>query len=362
MAESQVPFPYTPPEMAAIRASVSADRFATYLREAKGDERYAVELYLYNARLAKAFLYPLHVTEVTLRNAIDGVLVALHGPDWPANAGFRGILTPESLGSLDKAISRARDKQANPPRGQVVATLTFDFWSNLFRHEYDRSLWQVNLARALPHAPKGTTRAGVQKLVRNINHLRNRIAHHEPLLHQPVRTIHADIVDLTGLISPVMSRWLKHFSTVAAVTRNKPGPNLVGQTVFSRCDPNFQPVRPEDTLLDVLTAYRSNLPALVCVDAFGRPTNLLSAADILAYTASKAVADGGIVDFNDHTVGSVLEAGTLKGRWVSLPGDAPLAELVDALKGPAVRGVVSVDTVAGGAVPRGVLLRAHRRY
>ncbi|GJD30991.1 hypothetical protein PMNALOAF_2243 [Methylobacterium adhaesivum] len=362
MAESQVPFPYTPAEMAAIRASVSADRFATYLKEAKGNERYAVELYLYNARLAKAFLYPLHVTEVTLRNAIDDMLVALHGPDWPTNAGFRTILTPESLTSLDRARSRAREKQPNPPRGQVVATLTFDFWSNLFRHDYDRSLWQVNLPRVLTNAPKGTTRAGVQVLVRDINHLRNRIAHHEPLLHQPVRARHAEIVDLTGLISPVMSRWLKHFSTVAAVTRNKPGPNLVGQTVLSRCDPNFQPVRPEDTLRDVLAAYKADLPSLVCVDADGCPISLLSAADLLAYTASEAAAQGGIIDFNDHTVGSVLDAGTLKGRWVQLAGDAPLAELVDALKAPAVRGVVSVDTVAGRTVPRGVLLRAHRRY
>ncbi|MEE7462090.1 hypothetical protein MFUR16E_12700 [Methylobacterium fujisawaense] len=348
--------------MAAIRASVSTDRFATYLSEAKGNERYAIELYLYNARLAKAFLYPLHVTEVSLRNAIDGVLVALFGPAWPTSPALRGILTPESLGSLDTAISRANAKQLNPPRGQVVATLTFDFWSNLFRHEYDRKLWQVNLTMALPYSPKGTTRAGIQVLVRDINYLRNRIAHHEPLLHQPVRARHADIVALTGLISPVMSRWLKHFSTVAAITRNKPGPNLVGQTVFSRCEPNFQPVRPEDKLLDVLTAYRADLPALVCVDATGCPVNLLSAADILAYTASKAVADGGIIDFNDHTIGSVLEAGTLKGRWVQLAKDAPLAELVETLKAPAVRGVVSVDTVAGRTVPRGVVLRAHRRY
>lgn len=362
MAESQVPFPYTPTEMAAIRASVSADRFATYLTEAKGNARHAIELYLYNARLAKAFLYPLHVTEVTLRNAVDGVLVDLYGANWPASAKFRDLLTPESLGSLETAVSRATLKQASPPRGQIVATLTFDFWSNLFRPEYDRPLWQVNLPRALPHAPKGTTRAVVQILVRDINHLRNRIAHHEPLLHQPVRARHADIVALTGFISPTMSRWLKHFSTVATVTRNKPGPNLVGQTVSSRCDPNFQPVRAADTLKTVLAAYRADLPALVCVDAAGCPVNLLSAADLLTFTAAKAVSDGGIIDFGEHTVGSVLDAGTLKGRWVQLAGDAPLADLVDALKAPAVRGVVSVDTVSGQPVPRGVMLRAHRRY
>ena len=82
MAESQVPFPYLPAQMQAIRASISEPRFATYLAKGGNHDEYAMALYLYNARVAKAFLYPLNVAEVTLRNAVDGILVGRFGVSW----------------------------------------------------------------------------------------------------------------------------------------------------------------------------------------------------------------------------------------------------------------------------------------
>lgn len=46
-------------------------------------------MYLYNASAAKAFLFPLNVTEVMLRNAIDDILVAKFGVSWHQDANFR---------------------------------------------------------------------------------------------------------------------------------------------------------------------------------------------------------------------------------------------------------------------------------
>lgn len=82
MAESQVPYPYDAATIASLKASLSEPRFATYLTKAAGNETFAFALYLYNARLAKSFLFPLSVAEVTLRNAVDGVLRQLHGDEW----------------------------------------------------------------------------------------------------------------------------------------------------------------------------------------------------------------------------------------------------------------------------------------
>lgn len=70
MAESQVPYPYTEDNHSII-SSLSEARFAPYLKNAGFNQHYAFSLYLYNARLSKAFLYPLHILEVTLRNRID---------------------------------------------------------------------------------------------------------------------------------------------------------------------------------------------------------------------------------------------------------------------------------------------------
>ena len=123
MAESQLPFPYTPADIAAVKAALSAARFATYLTRAGNDEAYALALYLYNARLAKAFLYPLHVAEVTLRNAIDESLVAMYGPDWPYDTRFRNqLLTAEGLATLDKAIARVGGRRAKIVREKFGGT------------------------------------------------------------------------------------------------------------------------------------------------------------------------------------------------------------------------------------------------
>src|SRR5690606_2657146 len=123
-SESHVPYPYTVEQLQAIRASISEPRFATYLKKGGNHQEYALALYLYNARVAKAFLYPLNVAEVTLRNAVDEILVATFHDHWHQEAGFRDqTLTPEGLVTLDKAIQRAGQ---NAPRDQVVATLTFD--------------------------------------------------------------------------------------------------------------------------------------------------------------------------------------------------------------------------------------------
>ena len=149
MAESQVPYPYLPAQVDAIRASLSEPRFGAYLSKGGNDTGYALALYLYNARLAKAFLYPLHVVEVTLRNAIDGLLVSRYGQTWPHEAALRdGLLTDAGRATLDKAIGRAG---AGASRGQIVAELTFDFWSHLLRPEY-HALWRTALNIVFPHA------------------------------------------------------------------------------------------------------------------------------------------------------------------------------------------------------------------
>lgn len=362
MAESQDPYPYTPGDVAALKATLSPGRYATYLTEAKGNDELALGLYLYNARLAKAFLYPLAMAEVALRNANDGTLVGLHGPGWPQDAGFRAILSAESLGSLDKALNRTFLACGSYPRGQVVATLTFDFWSNLFRPEYDRSLWQVNLRKVLPHAPTLVTRRDVQVLVRDINRLRNRIAHHEPILSMNVTALHADIVTLLGYRCPVTAGWVRHFSTISTVIRTKPRAGQSAQTAGDRCDTRFQAVRAEDRLHAVLAAYKPDLAALVCVDEQGQPMHLLTATDVATFIAGKMAEAEGMVAFGDHTVADLVASGA-GGQWAALDIKAPTADIAAALTGarPAA-GIVVTEMVGGIAVARGVIVRAHRRY
>src|SRR5471030_2826765 len=128
MAESQVPYNYNDTGAALIN-TLSETRFRPYLVSAGRDRDYAFALYLYNARMPKAFLYPLHILEISLRNRINEIFCDVFSEDWCHDPVFQLVLTAESLSTLNRGISRSKSKAT----ADVVATLTFDFWSNLFR-------------------------------------------------------------------------------------------------------------------------------------------------------------------------------------------------------------------------------------
>jgi hypothetical protein len=358
MAESQVPFPYLPAQMQAIRASISEPRFATYLAKGGNHDEYAMALYLYNARVAKAFLYPLNVAEVTLRNAVDGILVGRFGVSWHQDATFRNqTLTADGLATLDKAIQRAG---ANAPRDQVVATLTFDFWSNLFRPEYG-ALWRTTVNIAFPHLKHGETRQEIQNLVRPINVFRNRVAHHEPVLDLNVTDIHAKIVRLIELRCTETATWMKHYSTLSTVVRSRPrrdGTNA--NTLAAKLDPAFVPVKPETPLAELTELLDEKHQAIVCLDQDGRPTAALTVVDAIRFISQCAKGIGGMIDLGEHTVSDLIKAANLSDRWTQLADSTPLALAIKELQKPRIQIIVGVETATGKAT--GAILRAHRRY
>ncbi|MBN8978995.1 MAG: Abi family protein [Rhizobiales bacterium] len=338
---------------------------STYMVAAGHDARYAIALYLYNARLSKAFLFPLHVVEIVLRNAIDETLCNLYGTDWPNNVTFNNVLTAESASALGKAKERARalEKSRNPPRSQIVATLNFDFWSNLFRSEYDRPLWQVNLHRTLPHCQAGQTRPDIQKRVREINRFRNRVAHHEPILDADVSAIHTAIVSLVGMRCEIAEDWLKHHSTVHAVIRTRPKHGGgAGPTVMDRCDTNFQTVNGSESIFAVMSDYNVKAPAIVRVDPRGTPTGFLTLSDILLYSHVKASDVAGMVDFNEHTIDDVIMQQGLADCWVALDTTTALSDAIDHLRKPGVQAIIAVEKTKNGGAAKGAILKAHRRY
>ncbi len=358
MAESQVIYPYLPEQLKAIRASISEPRFATYLKKAGNHEKYAIALYLYNVRVAKSFLFPLGVVEVTFRNAIDEILVQRYGSDWHQDTTFRDqVLTPEGLATLDKAIRRAGYQ---PPRSQVVAELTFDFWSNLFRPEYG-DLWRTTVNIAFPNLRHGETRHEIQTLVRTINAFRNRVAHHEPILDMNVTDVLGSIIRLTGLRCRETEAWLKHHCTVNTVVRTRPrldGTNA--DTVSAKLDRNFVAVDPATTLQTIVGAVDEKHQAIVCLDAAGAPTAAFTSHDVARFVSDRAKELAGMIDLAEHKVSDLLNAIDLSGRWIGMDEKSSMGLAVKELQKPRIQVLVGTDVATGKAT--GAILRAHRRY
>lgn len=87
---------------------------------------------------------------------------------------------PPSKSHLDRA--KDRRKQIAVSDGKIIAELTLYFWKRLYGPEYDQSLWRTSLKRTFPD--KKLSRANVAIQLERIYQARNRLAHHEPVLHR----------------------------------------------------------------------------------------------------------------------------------------------------------------------------------
>ncbi|WP_146205329.1 MULTISPECIES: hypothetical protein [unclassified Azospirillum] len=222
--ESQLIFDYKDNVVDALEATISSDRFATYLKPAGFDKRYAIQLYVWNSRLSEALHLPLQTAEVTLRNSVNERLCYLYGAEWPTSERFRSVLGEESGANLDRVRGRIVKAKYAPVTGRIVAGLSFDFWASLFKGQYDRPIWQTGLHATFPLLPAGTRRGDVADLVNRIRWLRNRVAHYEPIFKEDLSYLHTIIIRLISFRCSHTADWVRHHSILPVVMRSRPAP------------------------------------------------------------------------------------------------------------------------------------------
>lgn len=191
--------------------ALSAARFATYATWAGNDTNLALRLYSYNTTLSATLYSPLHMLEVTLRNTIDRQMVQSYGPDWLD--GQTVALThyqTTSIATARQTVQRQGKVLAHDP---VIAELNFGFWTSLFGHA-SAHLWSA--LRPIFNT-KGLQRKGIAGILSELRELRNRIAHHEPIIGQPLDDRYAKICKVTGWMEPDAEVWINQVSTWPAV-------------------------------------------------------------------------------------------------------------------------------------------------
>ncbi|WFP61436.1 Abi family protein [Mesorhizobium sp. WSM4904] len=188
-----------------IEDTLSADRFGTYLGWAGGDRNRAVELYTLNAVLSESLYIPLHMLEVALRNRIHQTMSKVHGEAWFDMPEHQ--LNAVQIDMLEKARIDLREKGKDETPGRIVASLTFGYWTALLGKEYE-NLWQITLKDiARREDGKGLRRKDITKSLGAIRTLRNRLAHHETVLHWDLPKHYGNIIQLITWLSPVAAEW-----------------------------------------------------------------------------------------------------------------------------------------------------------
>lgn len=200
---------------------ISEARFSPYLEVAGGDRARALALYAWNARISSAAFEVLHHAEVILRNAIDSQF-APGDSAMPVRASWLAdptLLNEASRRRVRETVRRIDREGKSPTRGRVVAGLSFGFWRALFDKKYD-GLWVSHLHHAFPEG--SGDRGEVAALMSRLVPFRNRLAHHETVIHHPIGLHCGELLTLTGLIDPLAREWIQRVSRVGEVLRTCP--------------------------------------------------------------------------------------------------------------------------------------------
>jgi hypothetical protein len=206
-------------EISELEAILSEARFARYVDWAMGDRQHALKLYSLNCQVSESFYTPLHFLEICLRNKISSIATELPFGDpslpWFDRPEFQlGRNQPKQV---EKAKRDLHEEGKPLEPGRIFAALTFGYWTAFLGKDYDPH-WQQGLNRIARRADgKGLRRKDLSEPLDRLRRLRNRVAHHEPILTWDLRKHHDNNLLLLEWIAPRAAQWCRQLSRFEGV-------------------------------------------------------------------------------------------------------------------------------------------------
>ncbi len=167
-----------------VEGGIAEGKIRHYLTAAGQDPNDAAEMFYLDGKIASSMLEPIRLFELVAREAIHKSLTQVHGPLW--------MLSEDKLDkrSLLKAI-KSQNRVGNDPN-KIVSDLDFGFWSGLLQKggvsnqneniliKHKLTLWNPAISKVFRFgSPQFEV---ISKMMNKTNYLRNRIAHHEPII------------------------------------------------------------------------------------------------------------------------------------------------------------------------------------
>ena len=186
-----------------IEGILHSERIDAYRQDA-ADHTLTLSRYLLNMALSESLYPALQFAEIALRNAMHRELSARCSTD----AWYDSPLARLTAWQQDR-VTEAKDalsKRRKPlTSGRIVAELSFGFWTGFFNNSHARTGIGSYLAKnAFPHAPAPERyQAKLDRRWQNIRDLRNRVFHHERILHwKDLEAQHQAILEVIAWMSP----------------------------------------------------------------------------------------------------------------------------------------------------------------
>ena len=232
-----------------IERAISSSRLAPYRAQASSREN-AWALYRWNIELSAAVAPLAADLEVTLRNTIHDQLSAHLGrTDWWAANSLQLDDTTNAM--LTEVVKKYQKKiaQGTVGPGRVIADATLGVWVQLLSRgghstlgraiDYETRLWRPALRFGFSTGsftpsgrPRRPSRADVYYRAAIFQRLRNRAAHHEPILNGirpqgsntpvPLMDVWEQSVELLGWMCPDLADWHRTKGALPMMLRNRP--------------------------------------------------------------------------------------------------------------------------------------------
>jgi hypothetical protein len=182
------------------------------------DDEHAVLLHEWNAAIACSLMMSFQIFEVSLRNHMHDALTAYFKTSswWGQLQGRLWIASSNLLAPQKDDINKAIEVSARLTPGGVISALSFGFWLSLIGVGYDNPSAGVTLWRNCLHAVFDKAgkigRKDAYAALEHIIRLRNKCAHHEPIVTLNIDAEHTHLVSFARRFSRATAEWITQTS------------------------------------------------------------------------------------------------------------------------------------------------------
>lgn len=172
--------------------------------------------------MGAAFHLPIQATEVALRNRISVAFTEVFGQSWWSATEFHNAASKDLKRDVEEAKNRIQKMNKTLDAGNMVASLSFGFWTGSMKPRFNPLVWSRQLTNAFPGADDGATRAQIDDWCEETRILRNRIWHHEPIIRANLSEHYSKTMKLLNAASPSKHDWVRRQCQVMKVLRMRP--------------------------------------------------------------------------------------------------------------------------------------------
>lgn len=197
-------------DIPTLLRGLSLARLTRYAQLAPQDIIRQFELYQWNTALSEALYTPIQGLEILCRNYFHESIAKQYGESWFDNDQITFALAQRNCIIKAKENLKKENKTTSPDN--LISLLSFGFWTGLLGPYYETKLWRPCFHKIFVANQRPFLRKQAYYEINLIRLLRNRIAHHEPILRIDLPKHYQRIIKVITWFCPATAAWVQQQS------------------------------------------------------------------------------------------------------------------------------------------------------